>query len=130
MILLQGRCSWFNHQSKDEEEEEEEEEDEEREEPDEPEPEVGPPLLTPLSEDAGTSPEVGRNLVANLEPTALQRLFFPDIDGFPAWTAVRAPSLVPQHSIAILHSNLWPGGHCFAIDRSVTNTEALIHVST
>ena len=32
---------------------EEEEEDEEREEPDEPEPETGPPLLTPLSEDAG-----------------------------------------------------------------------------
>ncbi|XP_028409722.1 radial spoke head protein 4 homolog A-like [Dendronephthya gigantea] len=95
-ILPQGRCSWFNHQSKDEEEEEEEEEDEEREEPDEPEPEVGPPLLTPLSEDT-------------------------DIDGFPAWTAVRAPSLVPQHSVAILHSNLWPGGHCFAIDRKFEN---------
>ena len=53
-IFLQGRCSWFNpNQRKDEEEEEEEEEDEEREEPDEPEPEVGPPLLTPLSEDTG-----------------------------------------------------------------------------
>lgn len=31
------------------------EEEEKEEEPDEPEPEVGPPLLTPLSEDAGKS---------------------------------------------------------------------------
>lgn len=96
-ILPQGRCSWFNpNQKKDEEEEEEEEEDEEREEPDEPEPEVGPPLLTPLSEDT-------------------------EIDGFPAWTVGRSPSLVPQHAIAIMHSNLWPGGHCFAVDRKFEN---------
>lgn len=54
MLLNQGRCTWFNpSQKKDEEEFEEEEEDEEREEPDEPEPETGPPLLTPLSEDNG-----------------------------------------------------------------------------
>lgn len=54
MYFCQGRCTWFNPlQRKDEEELEEEEEDEEREEPDEPEPEQGPPLLTPLSEDAG-----------------------------------------------------------------------------
>ena len=32
---------------------EEEDEEEEREEPDEPEPETGPPLLTPISEDTG-----------------------------------------------------------------------------
>ena len=36
--------------------EEEEEEDEEREEPDEIEPEEGPALLTPLSEDQGKGP--------------------------------------------------------------------------
>ena len=36
-----------------EEDEEDEDEDEEREEPDEVEPEGGPPLLTPLSEDNG-----------------------------------------------------------------------------
>ena len=36
---------------------EEEDEDEEREEPDEPEPETGPPLLTPISEDAGQLPD-------------------------------------------------------------------------
>jgi len=53
-MYLQGRCTWFNpSQRREEEELEEEEEDEEREEPDEPEPEQGPPLLTPLSEDAG-----------------------------------------------------------------------------
>ena len=34
---------------------EDEEEEEDREEPDEPEPEVGPPLLTPISEDIGKS---------------------------------------------------------------------------
>lgn len=51
----QGRCTWFNPSQKREEEElEEEEDEEEKEEPDEPEPEQGPPLLTPLSEDAGT----------------------------------------------------------------------------
>ncbi|XP_074848089.1 radial spoke head protein 6 homolog A-like isoform X2 [Carettochelys insculpta] len=52
-ILMQGRCSWINPSQKSEEEEEEGEEEEKAEEPDEPQPEVGPPLLTPLSEDAG-----------------------------------------------------------------------------
>ncbi|XP_073196917.1 radial spoke head protein 6 homolog A-like isoform X3 [Lepidochelys kempii] len=52
-ILMQGRCSWINPSQKSEEEEEEGEEEEKAEEPDEPRPEVGPPLLTPLSEDAG-----------------------------------------------------------------------------
>ncbi len=52
-VCLQGRCTWFNPSQPPEEEEDEEDEDEEREEPDEPEPESGPPLLTPLSEDTG-----------------------------------------------------------------------------
>ena len=57
-MSFQGRCSWFNPAQKREEEEmEEEDEDEEREEPDEPEPETGPPLLTPISEDAGQLPD-------------------------------------------------------------------------
>lgn len=47
---------WVNLTEKTEELPEEDEEEEEKEEqPDEPEPEVGPPLLTPLSEDAGES---------------------------------------------------------------------------
>ncbi|RXM34555.1 Radial spoke head protein 4-like A [Acipenser ruthenus] len=53
-ILPQGRCVWVNlAQKKEDDFEEGEEEEEKEEEPDEPEPEVGPPLLTPVSEDAG-----------------------------------------------------------------------------
>ena len=50
---FQGRCSWFNPVQQQEDDFEDEEDEEEREEPDEPEPEVGPPLLTPISEDIG-----------------------------------------------------------------------------
>lgn len=54
-VHLQGRCTWFNPIQKNEEEEEEEDEDKEEkgEEPDYIEQEVGPPLLTPISEDLG-----------------------------------------------------------------------------
>lgn len=51
-VHLQGRCTWFNPIQKNEEEEEEEDE-EKGEEPDYIEQEVGPPLLTPISEDLG-----------------------------------------------------------------------------
>lgn len=96
-VLPQGRCTWFNPlQKKDEEELEEEEEDEEREEPDEPEPEQGPPLLTPLSEDA-------------------------EVDGMPPWTAQKSSTLVPQYSLSVMHSNLWPGAHAFAVERKFEN---------
>lgn len=96
-VLPQGRCTWFNPSQKREEEElEEEEEDEEREEPDEPEPEQGPPLLTPLSEDA-------------------------EVDGMPPWTAQKSSTLVAQYSLAVMHSNLWPGAHAFAVERKFEN---------
>lgn len=96
-VLPQGRCTWFNPSQKREEEElEEEEEDEEREEPDEPEPEQGPPLLTPLSEDT-------------------------EVDGMPPWTAQKSSTLVPQYSLAVMHSNLWPGAHAFAVERKFEN---------
>lgn len=52
----QGRCNWFNPIQKSEEEEEEEDEEKEEEKGEEPdyiEQEVGPPLLTPISEDLG-----------------------------------------------------------------------------
>ncbi|XP_044540143.1 radial spoke head protein 6 homolog A-like, partial [Gracilinanus agilis] len=52
-ILPQGRCTWVNPNQKSEEEEELGEEEEKADEPDEVEQEIGPPLLTPLSEDAG-----------------------------------------------------------------------------
>lgn len=52
--VLQGRCSWVNLGGKPEDEFDEEAEEEDKDEDmDKPEPEVGPPLLTPLSEDAG-----------------------------------------------------------------------------
>ncbi|KAK0041151.1 radial spoke head protein 4 A [Biomphalaria pfeifferi] len=95
-ILPQGRCSWWNPVQKAEEDFEEDEEEEEREEPDEPEPEVGPPLLTPIAEDE----EVG---------------------GMPAWTPTLSSQLISQFSVAVMHSNLWPGAHAFAIDKKFEN---------
>ena len=37
----------------------------------------------------------------------------------PPWTAQKSSTLVPQYSLAVMHSNLWPGGHAFAMDRCV-----------
>ncbi|XP_055519725.1 radial spoke head protein 6 homolog A isoform X1 [Leucoraja erinacea] len=94
-ILPQGRCVWFNAVQKKEEDFEEEEEEEE-EAPDEPEPEVGPPLLTPLSEDA-------------------------EISGIPPWSMKASSILIPQYAIAVVRSNLWPGSWTFAFGRKFEN---------
>lgn len=91
----QGRCSWWNPVQKNEEDFEEDEEEEEKEEPDEPEPEVGPPLLTPLAEDE-------------------------EVYGLPAWTTCLSSKLVPQYAIAVVHSNLWPGAHAFGFEKYVS----------
>lgn len=95
-ILPQGRCSWWNPVQKNEDDFEDEEDEEEREEPDEPEPEVGPPLLTPLSEDA-------------------------EIENMAPWTCVMSSNLVPQYAISVVHSNLWPGAHAFAVEKKFEN---------
>ncbi|XP_033734834.1 radial spoke head protein 4 homolog A-like [Pecten maximus] len=95
-ILPQGRCQWHNPVQKNEEDFEDEEEEEEREEPDEPEPEVGQPLLTPLSEDA-------------------------EIGNLPPWTSKLSSNLIPQYALAVLHSNLWPGAHAFATGKKFEN---------
>ena len=58
----------------------------------EPEPEVGPPLLTPLSEDAM-------------------------IGGLSAWTVQLSSALLQRYGVAIVHSNLWPGAHAFGVGR-------------
>ncbi|XP_026179544.1 radial spoke head protein 4 homolog A isoform X2 [Mastacembelus armatus] len=81
-ILPQGRCTWVNLAVKPEVEEMEEE-------PDEPEPEVGPPLLSPLSQDA-------------------------EMFTTPPWTSKISTTLTSQHAIAVLCSNLWPGSYAFA----------------
>nr|XP_056711453.1 radial spoke head protein 6 homolog A-like [Euleptes europaea] len=94
-ILMQGRCTWVNPNQKVEEEEEEDEE-EEKEDQEETQQEVGPPLLTPLSEDA-------------------------DIQNVTPWSTEASTSLVPQYAVAVLQSNLWPGAYSFATGRRFDN---------
>ncbi|XP_021061362.1 radial spoke head protein 4 homolog A [Mus pahari] len=94
-ILPQGRCNWFNPTQKDEEEEEEEDE-EKGEEPDYIDQEVGPPLLTPISEDLG-------------------------IQNIPSWTTQLSSNLIPQYAIAVLRSNLWPGAYAFSNGKKFEN---------
>ncbi|XP_004422305.1 PREDICTED: radial spoke head protein 4 homolog A isoform X1 [Ceratotherium simum simum] len=99
-ILPQGRCNWFNPIQKSEEEEEEEdeekEEEEKGEEPDYIEQEVGPPLLTPVSEDL-------------------------EIQNIPPWTTRLSSHLIPQYAVAVLRSNLWPGAYAFSNGKKFEN---------
>ncbi|KAK3587001.1 hypothetical protein CHS0354_026721 [Potamilus streckersoni] len=93
-ILPQGRITWFNPAQKEENEEdmEEGEEEEEREEPDEPQPEAGPPLLTPVSQDEN----VGES---------------------PPWIPRLSSRFVPEYGICVMHSNVWPGAVAFAAEK-------------
>ncbi|XP_003799651.1 radial spoke head protein 6 homolog A [Otolemur garnettii] len=96
-ILPQGRCTWVNPLQKTEEEEELGEEEEKADEGlEEVEQEVGPPLLTPLSEDA-------------------------EILHMSAWTARLSCPLCPQYSVAIVRSNLWPGAYAYASGKKFEN---------
>uniref|UniRef100_UPI0037E71F8C radial spoke head protein 6 homolog A n=1 Tax=Semicossyphus pulcher TaxID=241346 RepID=UPI0037E71F8C len=96
-ILQQGRCTWVNLAVKPEEESHEGEEAEDREEePDEPEPEVGPPLLAPLSQDA-------------------------EMFNTPPWSSKVSSTLTSQHAIAVLRSNLWPGAYAYACGKKFDN---------
>uniref|UniRef100_A0A8C6RQW1 Radial spoke head 6 homolog A (Chlamydomonas) n=1 Tax=Nannospalax galili TaxID=1026970 RepID=A0A8C6RQW1_NANGA len=96
-ILPQGRCTWVNPLQKTEEEEELGEEEEKADEGlEEVEQEVGPPLLTPLSEDAE---------IMHLSP----------------WTTHLSCSLSPQYSVAVVRSNLWPGAYAYAIGKKFEN---------
>ncbi|KAM5327606.1 radial spoke head protein 4 homolog A [Glossophaga mutica] len=98
-ILPQGRCNWFNPIQKSEEEEEdddEEKEEEEKEELDYIEQEVGPALLTPISEDL-------------------------EIQSIPPWTTRLCSNLIPQYAIAVLRSNLWPGAYTFCNGKKFEN---------
>ncbi|XP_075250610.1 radial spoke head protein 4 homolog A-like [Convolutriloba macropyga] len=95
-ILPQGRCSFVNPNQKSEEDFEDEEEEEEKEEMDELEPETGPSLLTPISEDA-------------------------IIDELPPWTIKSASERVPFFSVVFVRSNLWPGAYAYGQDRKFEN---------
>lgn len=54
-----------------------------------PEPETGPPLLTPCSEDV-------------------------TLDAIPAWSVRCSSSIAEEYAVAIVRSNFWPGAYCFA----------------
>lgn len=90
-ILPQGRTSWWNPNPLPEAEEMDEEmgEEEEKPKPIGPEPETGPPLLTPLSEDAS-------------------------LEAVPPWSVRVSSDLTQDYAIAIVRSNLWPGAYCFS----------------
>lgn len=56
--------------------------------------EVGPPLLTPLSEDA-------------------------IVDAIIPWTATQSTRVQPDQAVALIRSNIWPGAVAFAFGRCV-----------
>lgn len=91
-------------------------EDEEREEgPDEPEPEVGPPLLTPLSEDASQYCNTFWHTVQML-PLLIsnaQNVLSAEFNDTPPWSSMMSSNLIPQFAIAVLRSNLWPGAYAY-----------------
>ncbi|XP_014673530.1 PREDICTED: radial spoke head protein 4 homolog A-like [Priapulus caudatus] len=95
-ILPQGRCKWYNPFKKDSEELDEENFDDEAEETDAPIPEAGPPLLTPLAEDAE---------IAHIAP----------------WSTQLSSNYFPQFALAVVRSNLWPGAATVAAGRKFEN---------
>ncbi|XP_072292946.1 radial spoke head protein 6 homolog A-like [Eucyclogobius newberryi] len=94
-ILVQGRCTWVNLTIKAEELNDEEEEEKE-EEPEEAEPEIGPPLLTTLSQDA-------------------------ELFHTPPWSLRLSSYLVPENAVAYVRSNLWPGAYAYATGKKFEN---------
>ncbi|XP_015110699.1 radial spoke head protein 4 homolog A [Diachasma alloeum] len=106
-ILEQGRTVWWNSESEEQPEEETEAEEEESDEDEDEEgegenegkgikKEIGPSLLTPLSEDIL-------------------------IDTIPPWTARLSSKIQQDTAIAIVRSNLWPGAVGFAKDKKFGN---------
>ncbi|XP_076289403.1 radial spoke head protein 4a [Lasioglossum baleicum] len=96
-ILKQGRITWWNPGKEEEEDVGEEEElDEEEEDQGMVKKEVGPPLLTPLSEDAID-------------------------DSIIPWTARESSRVLADLSVALVRSNIWPGAFAFACGRRFAN---------
>ncbi|KAM4575315.1 radial spoke head protein 4 homolog A [Fundulus diaphanus] len=96
-ILQQGRCTWVNIAVKPADDSNEEIEGDEKEEYlDEVEPEIGPSLLTPLSQDA-------------------------EMFNTPPWSCKLSTLLTSQHAIAVLRSNLWPGAFAYACGKKFEN---------
>ncbi|KZC06536.1 Radial spoke head protein 4 like protein A [Dufourea novaeangliae] len=98
-ILKQGRTVWWDPGKGDDEVDVGEEEgfdEEEEEQPGKSQKEVGPPLLTPLSEDA-------------------------IVDKIIPWTATQSSRVMPELSVALIKSNIWPGAFAFACGRRFAN---------
>ncbi|XP_050590520.1 radial spoke head protein 6 homolog A [Bombus affinis] len=98
-LLKQGRVVWWNPKAAQEEEigeEEEVGEEEEEETRAGPEAEVGPPLLTPLSEDA-------------IE------------DSIIPWRVLQSSHVQLDQAVALIRSNIWPGAFAFACGRRFAN---------
>ncbi|KAL3314074.1 Radial spoke head protein 4 A [Cichlidogyrus casuarinus] len=102
-LLPQGRTIWWNPakamaEDKGEIDNSGEEEDEPEDDEEEPvEPETGPPLLTPLSEDAELSTSC------------------------PAWSTKISSNRLANFSVAIVSSNLWPGAHAIGTGKLFEN---------
>ncbi|XP_036145932.1 radial spoke head protein 6 homolog A [Monomorium pharaonis] len=94
-ILKQGRTVWWNLEEEDNVNKVFEEEEEEIVEEDDVkmmEKEIGPPLLTPLSEDA-------------------------IVDSVLPWTAKQSSYIQPDIAVALVRSNIWPGAFAFAAEK-------------
>jgi len=88
-ILNQGRCDFKDPNKKGQDDEDFDDEDEEEELLQEADREIGPPQLTPLTEDI-------------------------EVTGIPAWSINASSSLAhAHHQIAIIKSNLWPGAAAY-----------------
>ncbi|OON19657.1 radial spokehead-like protein [Opisthorchis viverrini] len=98
-ILPQGRVTWWNPNQSllDEMSEDEQEEEEEGLTILSPsKPERGPPILTSIAADASLS-------------------------DYPAWSARLSSAIIPEHAVAVVSSNIWPGAHAIAWDKAFEN---------
>lgn len=97
-ILKQGRINWFDPRDLEDtgEEEQEAEDEEEGEGEDMVEPETGPSLLTPCTEDTTN-------------------------EKIPPWTMRITQTNNPKNAIIIARSNLWPGAFAFNVQRVLDN---------
>eukprot|EP00053_Salpingoeca_punica_P009852 m.88611 g.88611 ORF g.88611 m.88611 type:complete len:495 (-) comp15196_c0_seq1:192-1676(-) len=91
-ILNQGRCRWESTKRQAADQDDEEGEDDMQDE----EPEVGPPLLTPLQNDE-------------------------EFDGQPAWSVKLSSAVALSHACVRVSSNVWPGAHAFAVGNKFEN---------
>merc|ERR1712183_817738 len=97
-ILNQGRCD-FKDPNKKESDEDFEDDDEEEELMQEADREIGPPQLTPLTEDL-------------------------EVTGIPAWSISASSHLShSHHQIAIIKSNLWPGAAAYCNGHKFDNVQ-------